>query len=121
MSEVQRFDIPELVKAHFAKNELVAAIAIDGASREVLMMAWMNEEALRQTISSRRVTYWSRSRQTLWEKGEVSGHTQELIKLFYDCDGDALLLEVNQVGAACHNGTRSCFVSEIQLPEVGNK
>ena len=91
----------------------MAAIAQDASTGEVLMMAWMNSEALQLTIQTRRVTYWSRSRNSLWVKGESSGHTQELISISYDCDGDALLMQINQVGAACHTGERSCFHRKI--------
>ena len=106
-------NIPAEVSAHFAAGTLVAAIAQDASNKEILMMAWMNEEALRLTLESGNVTYWSRSRNQLWRKGESSGHTQKLISLKYDCDGDALLLEVEQDGAACHTGERSCFFREI--------
>lgn len=77
------------------------------------MMAWMNGEALQLTLKSKRATYWSRSRNSLWIKGETSGHFQEVRSVSYDCDGDALLLEVIQTGAACHTGELSCFHNEI--------
>ena len=105
--------IPEEISAHFEAGTLIAAIAQDAATKDVLMVAWMNEEALKQTLETKKVTYWSRSRNQLWVKGESSGHTQKLISLKYDCDGDALLLEVEQVGAACHTGERTCFYREI--------
>ena len=73
------------------------------------MLAWMNEEALRLTLEERRAVYWSRSRQSLWRKGETSGHIQKLVNARLDCDGDTLLLQVNQVGVACHTGRRTCF------------
>ena len=92
---------------------LVAAIAQDAANGQVLMIAWMNEEALNKTLQTGNVTYWSRSRNELWTKGESSGNVQKLISISYDCDGDALLLQVEQVGAACHTGERSCFFREI--------
>ena len=107
--------IPEEVRAHFAAGTLIAAIAQDFSSKEVLMIAWMNQEALEQTLRTGNVTYWSRSRNELWVKGETSGHTQRLISMRYDCDGDALLLEVDQTGAACHTGERSCFYREIGM------
>ena len=106
-------EIPAEVAARLAEGTLIAAIAQDVHSGEVLMMAWMNEEALSKTLHTKKVTYWSRSRNQLWTKGESSGHTQELISARYDCDGDALLLQVEQVGAACHTGERSCFYREI--------
>jgi len=106
-------DIPAEVAARLAEGTLIAAIAQDVKNGEVLMIAWMNEEALVKTLQTKKVTYWSRSRNQLWTKGESSGHTQELISARYDCDGDALLLQVEQVGAACHTGERSCFYREI--------
>ena len=106
-------DIPVEVAARLAEGALVAAIAQDSTTGEVLMLAWMNEQALRQTLTTGRVTYWSRSRNQLWTKGESSGHTQKLISASYDCDGDALLLQVEQIGAPCHTGERSCFFREF--------
>ena len=88
---------------------LLPAIAQDASTGEVLMLAWMNEAALRATLDSGYATYFSRSRQQLWRKGETSGHTQRVIRLVYDCDGDTILLQVDQIGAACHTGARSCF------------
>lgn len=110
-------DIPASIAARFEKSELIAAIAQDAISGEVLMLAWMNLEAFEETIRTQNVTYWSRSRNQLWIKGESSGHTQKLIGATYDCDGDALLLQVSQTGAACHTGERSCFFSEIELAQ----
>jgi phosphoribosyl-AMP cyclohydrolase len=94
--------------------ELIPAIAQDVATGEVLMLAYMNEESLAITIESGRATYWSRSRNELWEKGATSGHTQKVISIAIDCDGDALLLKVEQVGAACHTGDRTCFHRQIE-------
>lgn len=89
---------------------LVPAIAQDAASGVVLMLAWMNRDALALTVKEKRVVYWSRSRQQLWRKGETSGHVQELIELRLDCDTDAVLMRVNQLGGiACHTGRQSCF------------
>lgn len=89
---------------------LVVAIAVDDASGDVLMTAWMNREAFERTLSTGEAVYWSRSRQQLWRKGEQSGHTQRVKGVYLDCDGDAVLLRVEQVGAgACHTGRRSCF------------
>jgi len=93
----------------FDRMELVPAIAQDADSGEVLMLAYMNRAALEQTLATGRVTYWSRSRQELWVKGATSGHVQELVELRVDCDGDAVLCRVRQVGPACHTGKRSCF------------
>jgi phosphoribosyl-AMP cyclohydrolase len=89
---------------------LVPAIAQDAESGVVLMLAWMNRDALELTVKEKRVVYWSRSRQQLWRKGETSGHVQELIELRLDCDTDAVLMRVNQLGGiACHTGRQSCF------------
>ncbi|ALE07695.1 phosphoribosyl-AMP cyclohydrolase [Arthrobacter sp. ERGS1:01] len=88
---------------------LVAAVVQQFDTREVLMLGWMDDEALRRTLSSGRVTFYSRSRQEYWRKGDTSGHVQFVKSVALDCDGDALLVEVDQVGAACHTGTRSCF------------
>jgi phosphoribosyl-AMP cyclohydrolase len=109
------FVIPAEVQSHFDKSELVAAIAQDAQSSEVLMLAWMNREALELTLRTGEVTYWSRSRNQLWRKGATSGNTQRLHSISYDCDGDALLLKVEQVGAACHTGERSCFFRAIEI------
>ncbi len=92
---------------------LVAAIVQEHDSGEVLMLAWMDEEALRRTVQTGRATYWSRSRQRYWVKGETSGHHQYVRSVALDCDGDALLLTVEQVGPACHTGTHSCFTDVI--------
>ncbi len=93
----------------FDANGLVPAIAQQHDTGEVLMMAWMNREAVEETIRTRRVCYWSRSRQALWRKGETSGQTQTLREIRVDCDGDTLLLLVDQEGVACHTGRRTCF------------
>lgn len=92
---------------------LIPVIAQANGSGEVLMMAWMNQEAVARTIETRKVTYWSRSRQSFWVKGETSGHTQTLIDLRMDCDKDCLLAIVEQVGAACHTNRRNCFYTSI--------
>ena len=95
--------------------ELIPAIAQDSTTGEVLMLAFMNRESLAITIDTGRATYWSRSRNELWEKGATSGHTQKVVSIDIDCDGDALLLKVEQTGAACHTGDRSCFHRPIEL------
>jgi len=96
----------------FNEHGLITAIAQDHVSGRVLMLAWMNEASLRETISSGYACYWSRSRGRLWRKGEESGHRQRVLKLQLDCDGDALLLQVEQQGVACHTGRVSCFYFE---------
>jgi len=106
---------PEVLALLKDQSELIPAIAQDVATGEVLMLAYMNQESLAITIESGRATYWSRSRSELWEKGATSGHTQKVLSISIDCDGDALLLKVEQVGAACHTGDRTCFHREIAL------
>src|SRR5690242_3937844 len=93
----------------FNADGLVPAIAQDATTGAVLMLAWMNRESLEMTLTTGAVTYWSRSRNALWTKGETSGHTQKLAAAYIDCDGDALLLKVNQTGPACHTGNTVCF------------
>jgi phosphoribosyl-AMP cyclohydrolase len=88
---------------------LVAAIVQQHDTREVLMLGWMDDEALRRTLAEGRVTFWSRSRGEYWRKGDTSGHVQHVKGVALDCDGDALLVQVDQVGAACHTGSRTCF------------
>lgn len=88
---------------------LIPAIAQDAGSREVLMLAWMNVDALQETLRTGRACYWSRSRQALWRKGETSGHAQQVRELRLDCDADTILLLVDQTGPACHTGRRHCF------------
>ena len=99
-----------MMKVHFEKgNGLVPAIVQDAISGEVLMLGYMNEESLRKTFETGRATYWSRSRNELWTKGETSGHYQHVQEIRIDCDEDTLLIKVIQDGAACHTGNRSCF------------
>ena len=103
----------------FSKAELIPVIAQDEASGDVLMLAYMNQEAYDETLRTGRVCYYSRSRKKLWRKGEESGNVQELKAIFYDCDADTLLVKVNQIGgAACHEGYRSCFFRQID-PQTG--
>jgi phosphoribosyl-AMP cyclohydrolase len=92
---------------------LVCAVAQQVGTGEVLMVAWMDDEALHRTLTTRRATYYSRSRQQLWVKGETSGHTQYVHEVRLDCDGDTLLLQVDQTGAACHTGDRTCFDATV--------
>ncbi|MDG2278715.1 MAG: phosphoribosyl-AMP cyclohydrolase [Pseudomonadales bacterium] len=102
----------------YNEQGLIAAIAQDATSREVLMLAWMNREAIEATITQGVVTYFSRSRQALWRKGETSGHTQTLKAMHIDCDGDAILLTVQQSGPACHTNRPSCFYLCVQGEQV---
>jgi phosphoribosyl-AMP cyclohydrolase len=97
------------------ENGLVAVVVQEDESNEVLMLAWMNRQALEQTLESHQATYWSRSRNELWVKGATSGNTQEVVSASLDCDGDAILLRVNQKGGACHTGSHSCFSNEIEI------
>lgn len=99
----------------FSKSELLPVIAQDHATGDVLMLAYMNEEAWQETLKTGRVCYFSRSRNRLWRKGEESGNVQEVQEIFFDCDADTLLIRVNQIGgAACHAGYRSCFFRKIE-------
>ncbi|CAA9403523.1 MAG: Phosphoribosyl-AMP cyclohydrolase [uncultured Rubellimicrobium sp.] len=102
----------------FNEAGLLPAVAQDAATGEVLMLAWMNAEAVRRTLETGRVTYWSRSRQSFWVKGETSGHVQDLVEMRVDCDGDALLIKVRQTGPACHTGARSCFFTKVHGGEM---
>ena len=93
---------------------LIPAIAQDATTKEVLMLAWMNAASIAKTLETARVTYWSRSRQSFWTKGETSGNIQQLVEMRYDCDADCLLMMVDQTGPACHTGRRSCFFTAIK-------
>jgi phosphoribosyl-AMP cyclohydrolase len=97
----------------FDAKGLIPAIAQDHATGEVLMMAWMNAESILRTLQTGQVTYWSRSRQAFWAKGETSGHVQKLVEFRVDCDRDCLLLKVDQTGPACHTNRRSCFYTLV--------
>jgi phosphoribosyl-AMP cyclohydrolase len=97
------------------EHGLVAAVAQQWDTGEVLMLAWMDAEALRRTLETGRATYWSRSRHEYWVKGDTSGHVQHVRSVRLDCDGDAVLLAVDQVGAACHTGERTCFDADLLL------
>ena len=106
-----RFD-PDSLK--YDARGLIPAIAQDAASGEVLMMAWMNADAVARTLGTGRVTYWSRSRQAFWVKGETSGHVQKLVEMRVDCDRDCILMRVRQTGPACHTNRRSCFYTAVR-------
>ncbi|NYF99578.1 phosphoribosyl-AMP cyclohydrolase [Janibacter cremeus] len=111
MSTPESSPLPADVAARLRRDSagLVAAIVQQHDTGEVLMLGWMDDEALRRTLTSGRVTFWSRSRQEYWRKGDTSGHTQHVRSVALDCDGDALLVGVDQIGAACHTGERTCF------------
>jgi phosphoribosyl-AMP cyclohydrolase len=102
-------------------NGLVAAVAQQHDTGEVLMVAWMDDEALHRTLTTGRCTYWSRSRQEYWVKGESSGHQQWVRSVALDCDGDAVLVKVDQVGAACHTGDRTCFDADVLDSVAGER
>jgi len=108
--------LPDDVAARLKDSaDLIPAIAQDSTTGAVLMLAYMNAQSLAMTLETGCATYWSRSRNELWVKGATSGHTQKVIAISLDCDGDALLLQVEQVGAACHTGEKTCFHSPISL------
>lgn len=98
-----------LEKLKFDDNGLISVIVQDVENNEVLMLAYMNKEALQKTLETRLVCFWSRSRGKFWTKGETSGHTQTVVSIHFDCDADALLIKAHQKGGACHEGFRSCF------------
>lgn len=102
-----------LKQVAFDERGLVPAVAQDWKTGEVLMLAWVNREALEKTLETGNVHYWSRSRGALWRKGETSGHTQKLKEFYVDCDGDTLLFKVEQTGPACHTGNKTCFFNKI--------
>ena len=107
-----------LDNVRFNESGLIAAIAQDSTSQQVLMLAWMDRRAIEETLRDGTVTYYSRSRQAYWKKGETSGHTQRLVNMSFDCDGDAVLLRVEQTGKACHTFREHCFYLEVQGDNV---
>ena len=115
-------DLPDDI-ASLLKNDLdlIPAIAQDAKTGEVLMLAYMNRQSLALTLKSGRATYWSRSRNELWEKGATSGNAQRVIAISLDCDGDAILIKVEQSGAACHTGEQSCFHNQVPLNDSAGK
>ncbi|MCY1717191.1 phosphoribosyl-AMP cyclohydrolase [Microbacterium sp. SL62] len=108
-------------RVKYDADGLVAAVIQQFDSREVLMMGWMDAEALNRTLTTGRVTFWSRSRQEYWRKGDTSGHIQLVKGARLDCDGDTLLIEVDQIGAACHTGDHTCFDADDLHPVVGER
>ena len=111
-------DIAERLKSDL---DLIPAIAQDSKTGEVLMLAYMNRQTLALTLESGRATYWSRSRNELWEKGATSGNTQRVLAISLDCDGDAILIKVEQSGAACHTGEQSCFHNQLPLSHLSGE
>jgi phosphoribosyl-AMP cyclohydrolase len=104
----------DLTSLQYNSDGLIPAIAQDFETGQVLMMAWMNAESIQRTLTEKRVTYWSRSRKSFWVKGESSGHTQELIDFRFDCDRDCLLVQVRQIGPACHTNRKTCFYTAVR-------
>ncbi len=113
LSEKHEQDETTELRPNFGSDGLIAAIAQDADTGEVLMLAWMNAAALAQTLETGRATYWSRSRRRLWVKGESSGHFQEIVEIWIDCDQDAVVLKIHQQGKACHTGRKSCFYRRL--------
>jgi phosphoribosyl-AMP cyclohydrolase len=118
LSRVEEARLDPAVAARLKRGSdgLVCAVAQQRGTGEVLMVAWMDDEALHRTLTTGRATYWSRSRQEYWVKGESSGHAQHVHEVRLDCDGDAVLVVVDQTGPACHTGTRTCFDHDRLLP-----
>ncbi len=111
--EVKKEEITKNPELKFGPNGLIPAIVQDDKTGDVLMIAYMNKESLEITLREMRTCFWSRSRKTLWRKGETSGHVQKIKKIYYDCDKDALLVRVDQKGVACHTGEWSCFFRRL--------
>ena len=111
--------IEEIIQSlKFNEEEIIPVIAQQHDSKDVLMQAWMNADAVRETLTTGQVCYWSRSRQALWRKGETSGHTRQLIELRIDCDKDSILVFVDQIGPACHTNRPSCFYHAVRQGQV---
>ncbi len=108
----------EIQELKFDEKGLIPVIVVDGATKEVLTLAYMNEESLQITLNERRTCFWSRSRQTLWRKGETSGNYQEVLAITADCDKDALVVKVKKAGPACHTGSESCFFNPLVVEEA---
>lgn len=108
----------EMAKLQYNQDGLIPAIAQQHDTGEVLMMAWMNASSIKETLATKRVCYWSRSRQKYWRKGEESGQIQTLKEMRFDCDNDTILLIVDQVGPACHTGRKTCFYKLVQNDDV---
>lgn len=119
MKPEEREDIKSLKELKFDAQGLIPAIIQDHRTKEVLMIAYMNEASLKKTLELKKTCFWSRSRNQYWVKGETSGHFQFVKEIAYDCDRDALLVKVRQVGAACHTNKKSCFYRKIKLKRRG--
>jgi len=118
---MDRMSLDPAIAARLKRNPdgLVPAVVTDATSGAVLMLAWMDDEALSRTLATRQATYWSRSRNEYWVKGATSGHTQHVREVRLDCDGDTVLMRVDQVGGACHTGDTTCFDADLLLTEEG--
>jgi phosphoribosyl-AMP cyclohydrolase len=108
-------DREKILNSFADERTLIPVIAQDAVTNQVLMLAWMNRAAFQQTIETKRATYWSRSRSSIWVKGETSGNIQELVSLSFDCDADSILIRVKQHGPACHTGQSTCFHNSVEL------
>lgn len=104
----------EDLEQYFAKGELIPAVVQEASTGQVLMLAYMNKKSLKRTLESGYTWFWSRSRQELWNKGATSGHLQKVVAMYSDCDNDTLLVQVEQIGAACHTGHHSCFYTKME-------
>ena len=104
----------EDLEQYFAKGELIPAVVQEASTGQVLMLAYMNKESLKRTLESGYTWFWSRSRQELWNKGATSGNLQKVVAMYSDCDNDTLLVQVEQIGAACHTGHHSCFYTKME-------
>ena len=113
MAATKEQELGTQLNLKFDANGLITCVTTDADTKEVLMVAFMNKEALEKTIATGKATYWSRSRQKFWIKGEESGNTQQVVSMTIDCDQDAVVLKVRQKGAACHNGFESCFYRQV--------
>ena len=117
--ETWTLDPAVAARLRWGPDGLVCAVVQQHDTREVLMVAWMSDEALARTLATREGTYWSRSRNELWIKGATSGHVQKVVEVRLDCDGDTVLVLVDQSGAACHTGEHTCFDADVLLPAEG--
>ena len=119
MAASKELELGSTLQLKLDANGLITAVTVDADTNRVLMVAFMNPEALERTLSTKKATYWSRSRQKFWVKGEESGNTQEVVTVSIDCDQDAVIVRVRQKGAACHNGFESCFYRQVVAGESG--
>lgn len=119
MAANKEIELGSTLALKFDDHGLITAVAVDADTHEVVMVAFMNQAALEKTLASGKATYWSRSRQKFWVKGEESGNTQQVLGVYIDCDQDAVIVKIKQKGPACHNGFHSCFYRQV-VPGAGN-